>query len=47
MFSQLDVRYVERQIKGEGPRIRIERDGETKDFGAYVREAIKKGSDED
>ncbi len=42
MFSQLDVRYVERQIKGEGPRIRIQRDGETSDFSDYVREAIHK-----
>ncbi len=46
MFSSLDVRYIERQIKGEGPKIRIQRDGEVSDFGAYVREAIKKdGSD--
>ncbi len=42
MFSQLDVRYVERQIKGEGPRIRIQRDGEVSDFSEYVREAIHK-----
>ncbi len=45
-FSQLDVRYVERQIKGEGPRIRVQRDGEVSDFGAYVREAMKRDSDE-
>ncbi|MHA1770254.1 MAG: DNA-binding protein [Candidatus Thorarchaeota archaeon] len=42
MFSQLDVRYVERQIKGEGPRIKIQRDGETSDFSDFVREAIHK-----
>ena len=42
MFSQLDVRYVERQVKGEGPRIKIQRDGETSDFSDYVREAIHK-----
>jgi DNA-binding TFAR19-related protein (PDSD5 family) len=40
-ITQLDLRYVERQIKGEGPKIRIQRDGETSDFGTYVREAIK------
>jgi DNA-binding TFAR19-related protein (PDSD5 family) len=41
IVTQLDVRYIERQIKGEGPKIRVQRDGETSDFGAYVREAIK------
>ncbi|MHA2212760.1 MAG: DNA-binding protein [Candidatus Thorarchaeota archaeon] len=45
-ISQLDVRYIERQIKGEGPKIRVQRDGETSDFGAYVRDAIKKGKNE-
>jgi DNA-binding TFAR19-related protein (PDSD5 family) len=44
-FSQLDVMYIERQIKGEGPKIRVQRDGETSDFGAYVREAIKESKD--
>lgn len=42
LFSQLDVRYIERQVKGEEPKIRVQRDGETSDFGAYVREAMKK-----
>jgi DNA-binding TFAR19-related protein (PDSD5 family) len=46
-ITQLDLRYVERQIKGEGPKIRIQRDGETSDFGAYVREAIKKNGEKD
>ncbi len=41
-IEQLDVIYIERQIKGESPKIRIQRDGETTDFGTYVREAIKK-----
>ncbi len=41
VVNQIDVRYIERQIKGEGPTIRVHRDGETSDFGAYVREAIK------
>ena len=41
-ISQIDIRYIERQIKGEGPSIKIHRDGETSDFGSYVREAIKK-----
>ncbi len=43
-ITQLDIRYVERQVKGEGPKIRVQRDGETSDFGAYVREAIKDSS---
>lgn len=43
--TQLDVRYIERQIKGEGPKIRVQRDGETSDFGAYVRDAIKENND--
>ena len=42
LFSQIDVRYIERQVKGEEPKIRVQRDGETSDFGAYVREALKK-----
>ncbi|MFW9804533.1 MAG: DNA-binding protein [Candidatus Thorarchaeota archaeon] len=45
-MSQLDVRYIERQVRGEEPKIRIQRDGETSDFGAYVKEAIKKGSED-
>jgi DNA-binding TFAR19-related protein (PDSD5 family) len=43
-IEQLDVRYIERQIKGEGPTIKIQRDGETSDFGSYVRDAIRKGN---
>ena len=43
-ITQLDVRYVERQVKGEGPTIRVQRDGETSDFGSYVKEAIKESS---
>ncbi len=46
IVTQLDVRYIERQIKGEGPKIRVQRDGETSDFGAYVREAIKENKDD-
>jgi DNA-binding TFAR19-related protein (PDSD5 family) len=45
-ITQLDVRYVERQVKGEGPQIRVQRDGETSDFSSYVREAIKDSSDD-
>ncbi len=45
-ITQLDVRYVERQVKGEGPKIRVQRDGETSDFGSYVKEAIKESSDD-
>ncbi len=41
-ISRIDIMYVERQIRGEGPKIRIQRDGEVSDFGSYVREAIKK-----
>lgn len=44
--TQIDIRYIERQIKGEGPKIRVQRDGETSDFGAYVREAIKENKDD-
>ncbi len=43
-ITQTDVRYIERQIKGEEPTIRVQRDGEISDFGSYVREAIKKNS---
>ncbi len=46
VFSQIDVRYIERQIKGEEPKIRVHRDGETSDFGEYVRDAIKKDSND-
>jgi DNA-binding TFAR19-related protein (PDSD5 family) len=41
VITQIDIRYIERQIKGEGPTIKVHRDGETSDFGAYVRDAIK------
>ena len=41
-FSQIDVRYIERQVKGEEPKIRVQRDGETSDIGSFVRDAIKK-----
>ncbi|MHA1863073.1 MAG: DNA-binding protein [Candidatus Thorarchaeota archaeon] len=44
--TQLDIRYVERQVKGEGPKIRVQRDGETTDFGSYVRDAIKENNGE-
>jgi len=43
-ITQLDIRYVERQVKGEGPKIRVQRDGETSDFGSYVKDAIKENS---
>ena len=45
--KQLDIMYIERQIKGEGPKIRVQRDGETSDFGSYVRDAIKEHNGED
>ena len=45
-ITQLDVRYVERQVKGEGPKIRVQRDGETSDFGSYVKDAIKESSND-
>ncbi|KXH76188.1 MAG: hypothetical protein AM326_07510 [Candidatus Thorarchaeota archaeon SMTZ-45] len=45
-ITQLDIRYVERQVKGEGPTIRVQRDGETSDFGSYVREAIRESSND-
>lgn len=44
--TQIDIRYIERQIKGEGPKIRVQRDGEISDFGSYVREAIKENHDD-
>ena len=43
IIEQIDIRYIERQIKGEGPTIKVQRDGETSDFGSYVRDAIRKG----
>jgi DNA-binding TFAR19-related protein (PDSD5 family) len=44
-ITQLDIRYVERQVKGEGPKIRVQRDGETSDFSSYVKDAIKESND--
>jgi DNA-binding TFAR19-related protein (PDSD5 family) len=44
-ITQLDVHYVERQVRGEPTKIRVQRDGETSDFGAYVKEAIKESND--
>ncbi|MGY5881696.1 MAG: DNA-binding protein [Candidatus Thorarchaeota archaeon] len=46
-IKQLDIRYIERQVKGEEPTIRVQRDGETSDFGSYVRDAIKKSKSDD
>ncbi|TFG99371.1 hypothetical protein E4H12_03030 [Candidatus Thorarchaeota archaeon] len=46
IVTQTDVMYIERQIKGEGPKIRVQRDGETSDFGSYVRDAIKESTDD-
>lgn len=43
-ITQLDIRYVERQVKGEPTKIRVQRDGETSDFGTYVKEAIKESN---
>jgi len=40
--TQLDIVYIERQVKGEEPKIRVQRDGETSDFGDYVKDAMKK-----
>ncbi len=42
VFGQTEVIYIERQVKGEEPKIRIERDGEVSDFGQYVRGAMQK-----
>lgn len=47
VFSQVDLMYIERQIKGEGPKIRVQRDGEISDFGEYVRQAIRENNGED
>ena len=44
-ISQLDVRYIERQVTGEKTKIRVQRDGETSDFGSYVRDAIREGKE--
>jgi len=46
VIKQLDIRYIERQIKGEGPTIKVQRDGETSDFGSYVRDALKKNQEQ-
>ena len=43
-ITHTDVRYIERQVKGEEPTIRVQRDGEISDFGSYVREAMKENS---
>ncbi len=42
IISQIDIRYIERQIRGEETKIRIQRDGEISDFSQYVKEAIGK-----
>lgn len=42
VLTLLDVRYIERQVRGEEPKIRIQRDGEVSDFSQYVKEAIEK-----
>ncbi|MFO7835432.1 MAG: hypothetical protein R6V83_02165 [Candidatus Thorarchaeota archaeon] len=41
-IGRQEIRYIERRLKGEGPKIKIQRDGETSDFASYVRKAIKK-----
>ena len=46
VLSQLDIRYIVRQLKGEGTKIRIQRGGEMTDFSEYVRDATKKSSDD-
>ncbi len=46
VINQLDLRYIVRQLKGEGPKIRIQRGGEMTEFGDYVREATKNGSND-
>lgn len=45
MFGQTEIVYIERQVKGEEPKIRVERDGEVSDFGQYVRGAMQKRED--
>lgn len=47
IMTTVDVVYVERLVRGEEPKIRVQRDGEVSDFGAYVREAIRKGSSDE
>ena len=46
VLKQLDLLYIVRQLKGEGSRIRIQRDGEMTDFSDYVRETTKNSSDD-
>jgi len=46
VLKQLDLVYIVRQLKGEGSRIRIQRDGEMTDFSDYVRETTKNSSDD-
>ena len=46
VLKQLDLVYIVRQLKGEGSRIRIQRDGEITDFSDYVRETTKNSSDD-
>ena len=46
ILKQLDLRYIVRQLKGEGSRIRIQRGGEMTDFSEYVRDATKNSSDD-
>lgn len=47
VITQIDVMYIERQVKGEEPTIRVQRDGETSDFGSYVRDAIRKSDEKE
>lgn len=47
VVTQIDVMYIERQVKGEEPKIRVQRDGETSDFGSYVRDAIRTSNEKD
>lgn len=46
VINQLDLRYIVRQLKGEGSKIRIQRGGEMTEFGDYVREATKNSSND-
>ncbi|MHA1637147.1 MAG: DNA-binding protein [Candidatus Thorarchaeota archaeon] len=45
IFKQMDIRYIERQIKGVEPTIKVQRDGETSDLASFVKDAIKKDID--
>jgi DNA-binding TFAR19-related protein (PDSD5 family) len=45
VLKQLDLVYIVRQLKGEGSRIRIQRNGEMTDFSDYVRETTKDSGD--